>query len=40
MPSCPNSVWVEGTLIKVGESNGCGALRPGSVQGVLCCKVE
>ena len=38
VPSCPNSVWVGGTRIHADEGDGCGALLPGSVTGVLCCK--
>ena len=38
VPSCPNSVWMDGTMIHEDEGNGCGALGPGTVDGVLCCK--
>jgi hypothetical protein len=38
VPSCPNSLWVGGTRIHEDEGSGCGGLRPGAVQGVLCCR--
>ncbi len=38
VPSCPNSLWVGGTRIMEDEGSGCGALRQGVVDGVLCCK--
>ncbi len=38
LPSCPNSVWLQGTRIHVDEGSGCGALKPGAVSGVLCCR--
>ena len=39
LPSCPNAVWSDGTLIHIDENNGCGSLKQGTVDGVLCCKV-
>ena len=38
LPSCPSAVWLDGTRIHEDEGNGCGALKPGTVSGVLCCK--
>ena len=40
LPSCPNSLWMAGTMIHEDEGDGCGALGPGTVDGVLCCKVQ
>ena len=40
VPSCPNSLWIDGTMIHEDEGDGCGALGPGTVDGVLCCKVQ
>lgn len=39
LPSCPNSVWVDGTHIHVDMAEGCGAVSTDYVDGVLCCKM-
>jgi hypothetical protein len=31
-------VWAGGTRIVKDEGSGCGAVKPGAVDGVLCCK--
>ena len=38
VPSCPSALWRGGTRIMEGEDSGCGALKPGAVDGVLCCR--
>ncbi len=38
VPSCPNSVWMQGTRIHIDESSGCGAVGSPPLGGILCCK--
>ena len=38
VPSYPSSVLAGGTRIVEDEGSGCGAVKPGAVDGVLCCK--